>query len=82
MIYSTATFPVNPAGETRSTRAQVWAGPELKARDSRELLPPGFASILNHLTRSDEQLKNKRAGYTDLVRPNHGSQIRSTRSDG
>ncbi|QQA41279.1 AtaL-like protein [Pelagovum pacificum] len=44
MIYSTATVPVNPAGETRLTRDQVWAGLELKARDAREFLPPGLCT--------------------------------------
>ncbi|MFB9240677.1 DUF1857 family protein [Massilia antarctica] len=44
MIYSTATVPVNPEGETRLTRAQVWTGLELKARDAREFLPPGLCT--------------------------------------
>ncbi|MBR0665422.1 DUF1857 family protein [Roseomonas hellenica] len=44
MIYSTATIPVNPQGETRLTRAQVWAGLELKARDARLFLPPGLCT--------------------------------------
>jgi len=44
MIYSTATVPVNPAGETKLTRAQVWAGLELKARDARLFLPPGLCT--------------------------------------
>jgi Acetylaranotin biosynthesis cluster protein L len=44
MIYSTATVPVNPDGETRLTRTQAWAGLELKARDAREFLPPGFCT--------------------------------------
>lgn len=44
MIYSTATVPVNPEGETKLTRAQVWAGLELKARDAREFLPPGLCT--------------------------------------
>ncbi len=44
MIYSTATVPVNPPGETVLTRAQVWAGLELKARDAREFLPPGLCT--------------------------------------
>lgn len=44
MIYSTATVPVNPAGETRLTRAQVWKGLELKARDARLFLPPGLCT--------------------------------------
>lgn len=41
MIYSTATVPVNPAGEVPLTRDQVWRGLELKARDARLFLPPG-----------------------------------------
>jgi hypothetical protein len=44
MIYSTATVPVNPEGEVRLTRAQVWAGLVLKARDAREFLPPGLCT--------------------------------------
>ena len=44
MIYSTATIPVNPEGETRLTRAQVWQGLELKARDARLFLPPGLCT--------------------------------------
>lgn len=40
MIFSTATVPVNPAGETPLTRAQVWAALVLKARDARPFLPP------------------------------------------
>jgi hypothetical protein len=39
MIYSTATVPVNPDGETPLTRAQAWAGLVIKARDAR--LPGG-----------------------------------------
>lgn len=44
MIYSTATVPVNPQGETRLTRDQVWKGLELKARDARLFLPPGLCT--------------------------------------
>jgi hypothetical protein len=44
MIYSTATVRVNPEGETRLTRAQAWAGLELKARDARLFLPPGLCT--------------------------------------
>jgi hypothetical protein len=44
MIYSTATVPVNPEGETKLTRAQAWAGLELKARDAREFLPAGLCT--------------------------------------
>lgn len=44
MIYSTTTVPVNPEGETKLTRAQAWAGLELKARDARLFLPPGLCT--------------------------------------
>ena len=44
MIYSTATVPVNPDGETKLTREQVWKGLELKARDARLFLPPGLCT--------------------------------------
>ena len=44
MIYSTATVPVNPKGETRLSRAQIWRGLELKARDARLFLPPGLCT--------------------------------------
>jgi hypothetical protein len=44
MIYSTATVPVNPEGEVRLTREQVWKGLELKARDARLFLPPGLCT--------------------------------------
>jgi hypothetical protein len=42
MIYSTATVPVNSEGEIKLTRAQAWAGLELKARDARLFLQPGI----------------------------------------
>ncbi|WP_433931542.1 SRPBCC family protein [Sorangium cellulosum] len=44
MIYSTATVPVNPEGETQLTRAQAWEGLVLKARDARQFLPPGLCT--------------------------------------
>ena len=44
MIYSTATVPVNPEGETKLTRQQVWKGLELKARDARLFLPAGLCT--------------------------------------
>jgi hypothetical protein len=47
MIYSTATVPVNPEGEARLTREQVWKGLELKARDARLFLPPGLCTRCN-----------------------------------
>ena len=44
MIYSTATVPVNPAGETPLTADQLWQGLERKARDARLFLPPGLCT--------------------------------------
>jgi len=44
MMYSTATVPVNPEGETPLTRAQAWDGLVLKARDARQFLPPGLCT--------------------------------------
>lgn len=44
MIYSTATVPVNPRGETPLTREQVWKGLEAKARDARLFLPAGLCT--------------------------------------
>jgi acetylaranotin biosynthesis cluster protein L len=44
MIYSTATVPVNPKGETPLTRAQAWQGLVLKARDARLFLPPNLCT--------------------------------------
>ena len=44
MIYSTATVPVNPEGATPLTRAQVWKGLVLKARDARPFLPPNLCT--------------------------------------
>ncbi|MFT3766391.1 MAG: SRPBCC family protein [Minicystis sp.] len=44
MIYSTATVPVNPEGETPLTRSQVWKGLVLKARDARLFLPPNLCT--------------------------------------
>ncbi|GHD12427.1 AtaL-like protein [Tianweitania populi] len=44
MIYSTATVPVNPEGETKLTRAQAWAGLERKACDARLFLPEGLCT--------------------------------------
>ncbi|MBV7535282.1 DUF1857 family protein [Duganella sp. sic0402] len=44
MIYASATVPVNPAGEIPLTRAQVWHGLVMKARDARLFLPPGLCT--------------------------------------
>ncbi|MCQ1780588.1 SRPBCC family protein [Neorhizobium galegae] len=53
MIYSTATVPVNPVGETKLTREQVWKGLELKARDARLFLPPGLCTRCDVVEKSD-----------------------------
>jgi acetylaranotin biosynthesis cluster protein L len=44
VIYAAAVLPVNPEGETPLTRAQVWKGLILKARDARLFLPPGVCT--------------------------------------
>ena len=44
MIYSMATVPVNPDGESKLTRRQVWRGLEMKARDARLFLPEGLCT--------------------------------------
>jgi hypothetical protein len=44
VIYAAATVPVNPEGEIPLTRAQVWKGLMLKARDARLFLPPGVCT--------------------------------------
>jgi hypothetical protein len=44
MMYSTATVPVNPVGETPLTRTEAWKGLVLKARDAREFLPPNLCT--------------------------------------
>ncbi|TAX29008.1 AtaL-like protein [Rhizobium leguminosarum] len=44
MIYSTATVPVNPEGETPLTHAEAWRGLERKARDARLFLPAGLCT--------------------------------------
>ncbi|MGO6883465.1 AtaL-like protein [Rhizobium ruizarguesonis] len=44
MIYSTATVPVNPEGETPLTRAEAWQGLKRKARDARLFLPAGLCT--------------------------------------
>jgi len=44
MIYSSATVPVNPQGETPLTRAEAWQGLVLKARDARLFLPPNLCT--------------------------------------
>ena len=53
MIYSTATVPVNPHGETPLTREQVWKGLERKARDARLFLPAGLCTRCDVTEESD-----------------------------
>ncbi len=53
MIYSTATVPVNPQGETPLTREQVWKGLESKARDARLFLPAGLCTRCDVTEESD-----------------------------
>ncbi|GGO95472.1 SRPBCC family protein [Stakelama pacifica] len=53
MIYSTATVPVNPEGETPLTREQVWKGLERKARDARLFLPAGVCTRCEVTEESD-----------------------------
>jgi len=54
MIFSTATVPVNPSGERKLTREQVWAGLVLKARDARLFLPPGACTKCEAVIMNDE----------------------------
>ncbi|KYF77976.1 hypothetical protein BE17_45280 [Sorangium cellulosum] len=56
MIYSTATVPVNPEGETELTRAQAWEGLVLKARDARLFLPPGLCTRCDVVEESGSHL--------------------------
>jgi len=56
MIYSTATVAVNPHGEVPITRAQVWAGLVLKARDARLFLPPDLCTRCDVLEESATHL--------------------------
>lgn len=44
MIYSTATVPVNPEGETPLSLSQAWKGLVLKASDARQFLPPDLCT--------------------------------------
>ena len=72
MIYSTATVPVNPDGETPLTRTQVWTGLERKARDARLFLPAGLCTRCDvteesatHLVR-DATIAGEPVGDEDL----------------
>lgn len=67
MIYSTATVPVNPEGETPLTRAQAWAGLVLKARDARLFLPPGLCTRCDVVEESATHLvRDATIGGNDL----------------
>lgn len=67
MIYSTATVPVNPDGEIPLTRAQIWAGLELKARDARLFLPPGLCTRCDVVEESATHfVRDATIGGTDL----------------
>ncbi|CCE11602.1 conserved hypothetical protein [Bradyrhizobium sp. STM 3843] len=67
MIYSTATVPVNPEGATPLTRAQVWQGLVLKARDARLFLPPGLCTRCEVVEESASHIvRDATIGGTDL----------------
>lgn len=67
MIYSTATVPVNPRGEIPLSRAQIWAGLELKARDARLFLPPGLCTRCDVIEESTTHfVRDATIGGTDL----------------
>ncbi|MCJ8159022.1 AtaL-like protein [Sphingomonas sp. LaA6.9] len=56
MIYSTATVPVNPEGEAALSRAQIWKGLVLKARDARLFLPPGICTKCDVVVEGDRYI--------------------------
>ncbi|TDK35655.1 DUF1857 family protein [Rhizobium deserti] len=67
MIYSNATVPVNPEHEIPLTRAQIWAGLELKARDARLFLPPGLCTRCEVVEESETHLvREATIGGADL----------------
>jgi hypothetical protein len=67
MIYSTATVPVNPEGEVPLTRAQIWAGLEIKARDARLFLPPGLCARCDVIEESAMHfVRDATIGGTDI----------------
>ena len=67
MIYSTATVPVNPEGEAKLTREQVWKGLELKARDARQFLPAGLCTRCEVTEESATHfVRNATIGSVDL----------------
>ncbi|WP_437308660.1 AtaL-like protein [Sorangium sp. So ce388] len=68
MIYSTATVPVNPEGETELTRAQAWEGLVLKARDARLFLPPGLCTRCDVVEESSSHLVREATIAGDALR--------------
>ncbi|MBL6455467.1 DUF1857 family protein [Belnapia sp. T6] len=67
MIYSTATVPVNPKGETRLSREQAWEGLVRKARDARLFLPPGLCTRCDVVEESATHIvRDARIGGIDL----------------
>lgn len=68
MIYSTATVPVNPEGERPLTRAQVWRGLVLKARDARQFLPPNLCTRCEVLEESATHLLREATIAGDDIR--------------
>ena len=68
MIYSTASVPVNPDGETPLTRAQAWQGLVRKARDARLFLPPGLCTRCEVVEESETHfVREATIGGQDLV---------------
>ncbi|WP_375460976.1 AtaL-like protein [uncultured Enterovirga sp.] len=79
MIYSTATIPVNPERETKLTRAQTWAGLELKARDARLFLPPGLCTRCDVVEESATHFVREAtiggADLRELITLEHGNKV-------
>lgn len=68
MIYSTATVPVNPAGETALSRSQIWNGLVLKARDARLFLPPGLCTRCDVVEESATHIVREATIAGDVLR--------------
>jgi len=67
MIYSTATVPVNPAGERPLTRAEAWDGLVRKAHDARLFLPPGLCTRCDVVEESSTHIvRDATIGGVDL----------------
>jgi hypothetical protein len=67
MIYSTATVPVNPPGEMPLSKAQVWRGLELKARDARLFLPPGACTACDVTLEGPDYIMREAQIMGDLI---------------